>query len=149
VYPAHPGFSDKASTLFTMEQGAPEELPDALRGEKWSFVQLPLATLQQVCVSSGRREAGQGGRCRALRVCPLACLPHGLRSPRTTHPLPMPPPSQELQDVAAGKSFGATLDLAAVRQTLTPDTLVPGVAVYRWGWCGCGCGGCMCVRVVC
>lgn len=42
---------------------------------------------------------------------------------------------QELEDVAAGKAFGASLDLNAVRQTLTPDTLVPGVAVYR---CGCG-----------
>ena len=37
---------------------------------------------------------------------------------------------QELKDVAAGKAFGASLDLAAVRQPLTPDTPVPGVAVY-------------------
>lgn len=83
VYTAHPGYSDKASTLFTIDLGAPEELPDALRGEKWSFVQLPLATLQQ-----------------------------------------------ELGDVVAGRAFGATLDLDAVRQELTPETMVPGVAVY-------------------
>ena len=48
VYRLHPGYSDKASTLFSVELGAPQELPDALRGEKWAFVQLPLATLQQV-----------------------------------------------------------------------------------------------------
>ncbi|EFN56383.1 hypothetical protein CHLNCDRAFT_35116 [Chlorella variabilis] len=83
VYEAHPGYNEKASTLFTVEMGAPEDLPDALRGEKWSFVQLPLATLQQ-----------------------------------------------ELEAVAAGKAFGATLDLGAMRQQLAPDTLVPGVAVY-------------------
>ncbi|PSC70371.1 RNA binding [Micractinium conductrix] len=83
VYKAHPGYNDKASSLFTIDLGAPEELPDALRGEKWSFVQLPLATLQQ-----------------------------------------------ELQDVTAGKAFGATLDLEVARQALTPETLIPGVAVY-------------------
>ncbi|KAI3426300.1 hypothetical protein D9Q98_008673 [Chlorella vulgaris] len=83
VYTQHPGYNAKASTLFTVELGSPEDLPDALRGEKWSFVQLPLGTLQQ-----------------------------------------------ELADVSAGKTFGATLDLSAVGQPLTPDTLVPGVAVY-------------------
>eukprot|EP00889_Picochlorum_renovo_P006800 jgi/Picre1/33830/NNA_001309.t1 len=36
----------KASTLFTLNMGAPEELPDALRGESWSFVQLPLGALK-------------------------------------------------------------------------------------------------------
>lgn len=62
VYKAHPGYSEKASTLFTVDLGAPEDLPDALRGEKWSFVQLPLATLQQ---ASGRAEGGQReGACR-------------------------------------------------------------------------------------
>ena len=48
VYKQHPGYSEKATNLFTLDLGAPEELPDALRGEKWSIVQLPLATLQQV-----------------------------------------------------------------------------------------------------
>lgn len=46
VYKTHPGYSEKASTLFTLELGAPEELPDALRGESWSFVQLPLSALE-------------------------------------------------------------------------------------------------------
>ena len=31
----------------------------------------------------------------------------------------------------AGRAFGASLDLKAVGQPLGPDTLVPGVAVYR------------------
>lgn len=39
--------------------------------------------------------------------------------------------AQELQDVDAGRAFGASLDLKAVGQPLGPDTLVPGVAVYR------------------
>ena len=46
VYKAHPGYSDKAATLFTLDLGAPEDLPDALRGESWSFVQLPLGALR-------------------------------------------------------------------------------------------------------
>jgi hypothetical protein len=46
VYSKHPNYSEKASTLFTLNMGAPEELPDALRGESWSFVQLPLGALK-------------------------------------------------------------------------------------------------------
>jgi hypothetical protein len=56
VYKAHPGYSDKAATLFTLDLGAPDELPDALRGEAWSFVQLPLSALQ------GEMGAVEGGR---------------------------------------------------------------------------------------
>lgn len=47
VYKTHPGYTEKAATLFTLELGPPEELPDALRGEQWSFVQLPLGALQK------------------------------------------------------------------------------------------------------
>lgn len=47
VYKKDPKFSDKASSLFMLDLGPPEKLPDALRGEKWSFVQLPLSALQQ------------------------------------------------------------------------------------------------------
>ena len=46
VYKKDKRFSDKASSLFTLDLGAPEKLPDNLRGERWSFVQLPLSTLQ-------------------------------------------------------------------------------------------------------
>lgn len=46
--------------------------------------------------------------------------------------LQLPSAAQELQDVEAGRVFGASLDLKAVGQPLGPDTLVPGVAVYRW-----------------
>lgn len=48
MYKKDPGFSDKASSAFSLELGAPMDLPDALRGEKWSFVQLPLGVLQEV-----------------------------------------------------------------------------------------------------
>lgn len=56
VYKTHPGYSDTASTLFTLDLGAPNELPDALRGESWSFVQLPLGALR------GELGAVEGGR---------------------------------------------------------------------------------------
>jgi len=56
VYKVHPGYSEKASTLFTLDLGAPNELPDALRGESWSFVQLPLGALrgELAAVEAGR-----------------------------------------------------------------------------------------------
>lgn len=45
VYKADPRYSDKAATLFSLDLGVPEPLPDALRGERWAFVQLPLGPL--------------------------------------------------------------------------------------------------------
>jgi hypothetical protein len=47
VYPKHPGFDPNAPPLMTYEVGAPQELPDALRGEQWAFVMLPLSQVQQ------------------------------------------------------------------------------------------------------
>ena len=47
VYKKDPKYSDKATSLFMLDLGPPEKLPDALRGEKWSFVQLPLSALQE------------------------------------------------------------------------------------------------------
>ncbi len=41
-----PGFSATVASPLVMEQGAPKDLPDALRGEAWQFVQLPLSDLQ-------------------------------------------------------------------------------------------------------
>ncbi len=76
VYKQHPGYSDKASTLFTIDLGAPEELPDALRGEKWSFVQLPLGTLQQVGRAgqcAGAASAGGLQTARRADPCLAAC----------------------------------------------------------------------------
>ena len=56
VYKTHPGYSDKAATLFSLDLGAPNELPDMLRGESWSFVQLPLGALRKEldAVDTGR-----------------------------------------------------------------------------------------------
>jgi len=47
VYPTLPGFDAAAAARppFALELGAPGELPDALRGEAWSFVQLPWGDL--------------------------------------------------------------------------------------------------------
>ena len=47
MYKKDAGYSDKATSLFVLDLGPPQKLPDALRGERWSFVQLPLSTLRQ------------------------------------------------------------------------------------------------------
>jgi hypothetical protein len=48
VYKQDPRYSDKANSMFNLDLGAPEALPDALRGEKWAFVQLPLGNLKEM-----------------------------------------------------------------------------------------------------
>ncbi|KAK9831246.1 hypothetical protein WJX74_009268 [Apatococcus lobatus] len=45
-YKQQPGYQEGQSSLFTLDPGAPEDLPDNLRGERWGFVQLPLSDLQ-------------------------------------------------------------------------------------------------------
>lgn len=42
VYRQYPGFQEGAALPLQLEQSNPLELPDALRGEQWAFVQLPL-----------------------------------------------------------------------------------------------------------
>lgn len=46
-----------------------QALPDALRGEQWAFVQLPLGTLQQML----KRVEAVSGRRGAQRTVPLGC----------------------------------------------------------------------------
>ena len=62
------------------EPTAPKRLPDALRGESWAFVALPL---------------------------------RGVR--------------EEMEQVRAGRVFGAMLE---IDENLPDDTLIPGIAVY-------------------
>ena len=45
VYKQAPGYSEKATSLFVLDLGPPQDLPDALRGESWLFVQLPLSSV--------------------------------------------------------------------------------------------------------
>lgn len=47
TYSKNPGYNTGATTAFTLELGSPQDLPDALRGEAWAFVQLPAAQLQK------------------------------------------------------------------------------------------------------
>ena len=47
VYTQDPTYKASSSAAFALEPSPPEELPDALRGEQWSFVQLPLSVLQE------------------------------------------------------------------------------------------------------
>ena len=61
LYPALPNFDSAALPLPAYEPGAPAPLPDALRGESWAFVQLPL---RDVLAESARVAAGQAfGSC--------------------------------------------------------------------------------------
>eukprot|EP00239_Pterosperma_sp_CCMP1384_P005130 CAMPEP_0197850300 /NCGR_PEP_ID=MMETSP1438-20131217/14943_1 /TAXON_ID=1461541 /ORGANISM="Pterosperma sp., Strain CCMP1384" /LENGTH=228 /DNA_ID=CAMNT_0043463395 /DNA_START=715 /DNA_END=1401 /DNA_ORIENTATION=+ len=47
VYPAEPGYDPNAPALMSFQAGAPQELSEALRGEQWAFVILPLAAVQE------------------------------------------------------------------------------------------------------
>jgi hypothetical protein len=47
VYKKHPGYSDKATTVFNLQILPPQDLPDPLKGEQWTFVQLPVFKLEE------------------------------------------------------------------------------------------------------
>lgn len=85
VYPSHPRFSPlKAGTRLRSDWGPVAELPPALRGEAWSFVQLPMDVLLKARRVSGR------GECTAFCVAGIVeCTPmHGPRGtpPERAHP---------------------------------------------------------------
>lgn len=47
VYKTHPGYDSSAPPLMAFEPTAPKRLPDALRGESWAFVALPLVGVRE------------------------------------------------------------------------------------------------------
>ena len=47
VYKPDERYSDKAGTMFQLDLAPPMDIADALRGEQWAFVQLPLSALMQ------------------------------------------------------------------------------------------------------
>ena len=47
VYKKHPGYDETAAPLMMFEAQAPKPLPDALRGESWAFVALPLVGVKE------------------------------------------------------------------------------------------------------
>jgi hypothetical protein len=47
VYKKHPGYDANAPPLMAFEASAPKRLPDALRGESWAFVALPLVGVRE------------------------------------------------------------------------------------------------------
>ncbi len=73
VYKQAPGYSDKATSLFTLDLGSPQDLPDALRGESWVFVQLPLAQLLEEARAVTSRQSF--GSVFALDTAGLGDLP--------------------------------------------------------------------------
>ncbi|EIE22290.1 PsaB RNA binding protein [Coccomyxa subellipsoidea C-169] len=73
VYKRAAGYSDKATSLFTLDLGPPQDLPDALRGESWLFVQLPLGLLREELRAVDTRQTF--GANFALASAGLADLP--------------------------------------------------------------------------
>lgn len=47
-YPQHPGFQPGTNPSVSFAETAPQVLPDALRGEKWAFVTLEAAALEEM-----------------------------------------------------------------------------------------------------
>jgi len=47
VYKKDPGYDGNIPPLINLEGMAPDDLPDALRGEQWAFVQIDVATLKR------------------------------------------------------------------------------------------------------
>jgi hypothetical protein len=47
VYKKHPGYDANSAPLMTFDAQAPKALPDALRGESWAFVALPLVGVKE------------------------------------------------------------------------------------------------------
>lgn len=79
VYKQDPRYSDKATSMFNLDLGAPESLPDALRGEKWAFVQLPLGNLTEMLQPV--REGNMFGSAFDLNAAGLGDLPSDILVP--------------------------------------------------------------------
>lgn len=46
-YSQHPGYDPLSAPLISLEKGSPNELPDALRGEMWTYTELPLDLVKE------------------------------------------------------------------------------------------------------
>ena len=57
VYKKHPGYDPNSAPLMTFDAQAPKPLPDALRGESWAFVALPLVGVKEEMESVARGKA--------------------------------------------------------------------------------------------
>ena len=51
VYTQDERYSERAVSMFQLDLAPPDEISDALRGEQWSFVQLPLSALAEESVA--------------------------------------------------------------------------------------------------
>ena len=57
VYKKHPGYDPNSAPLMTFDAQAPKPLPDALRGESWAFVALPLVGVKEEMEAVARGKA--------------------------------------------------------------------------------------------
>ncbi|GFH31018.1 uncharacterized protein HaLaN_29965, partial [Haematococcus lacustris] len=107
--PLDPRYNSKAQALFTLDLGAPEPLPDALRGEQWAFVQLPLRALQGMLASV--EQGDMFGSTFDLTTAGAGSLPPDILIPGKCSPLVWPGAKASATIIAAstmGTAVSAT-----------------------------------------
>lgn len=72
-YPQHPGFQPGTNPSVSFAETAPQVLPDALRGEKWAFVTLEAAALEEM--TDWAIDFGEGFPLRLAGLEPGALIP--------------------------------------------------------------------------
>lgn len=80
MYKADPRYNEKAQSMFQIDLGSPEALPDALRGEKWAFVQLPLGALKDMLKKVRRGKGASSSGCSSSGSS-AGCCSEGSRTP--------------------------------------------------------------------
>eukprot|EP01025_Chloroclados_australasicus_P055703 TRINITY_DN680_c1_g1_i1.p1 TRINITY_DN680_c1_g1~~TRINITY_DN680_c1_g1_i1.p1 ORF type:complete len:388 (-),score=33.20 TRINITY_DN680_c1_g1_i1:412-1536(-) len=70
VYKQDPRYDSKAATVFQLELGSPQDIPEPLRGEAWEFVKFPLSALMQELSAV---DSGKGGFGRSLSLQQIGC----------------------------------------------------------------------------
>lgn len=77
MYKADARYTPGAASMFSLDLAPPADIADALRGEQWAFVQLPLATLREeaTAVATG------GAFGAALPGLAALCLPDSTSVP--------------------------------------------------------------------
>ncbi|KAL6760686.1 PsaB RNA binding protein [Haematococcus lacustris] len=123
VYKLDPRYNSKAQALFTLDLGAPEPLPDALRGEQWAFVQLPLRALQGMLASV--EQGDMFGSTFDLTTAGAGSLPPDILIPGNRRALPL-------------AAWTNGLEIAAVKADVARSSLILETGVtQRWrygGW---------------
>eukprot|EP01023_Acetabularia_acetabulum_P012919 TRINITY_DN1610_c0_g1_i2.p1 TRINITY_DN1610_c0_g1~~TRINITY_DN1610_c0_g1_i2.p1 ORF type:complete len:387 (+),score=52.04 TRINITY_DN1610_c0_g1_i2:50-1162(+) len=62
VYKKDPRYDEKAVTVFQLDLGSPQEIPEPLRGEAWEFVKFPLSALKTELQTLDKNVGGGFGK---------------------------------------------------------------------------------------